>query len=92
MTGPIPAELGDLTNLRTLDLLTVNQLTGPIPAELGDLTYLVSNRLDLAVHNQLTGPIPAELGDLTNLERAGSLVQPVDGADPARAGQPHQPG
>ena len=63
MTGPIPAELGDLTNLTRLNLAD-NQLTGPIPAELGGLTNLT--RLNLA-DNQLTGPIPAELGGLTNL-------------------------
>ena len=64
LTGPIPAWLGDLTNLQWL-WLSVNELTGPIPAELGDLTNLTG--LDLA-GNQLMGPIPAELGDLTNLE------------------------
>ena len=42
LTGPIPAELGDLTNLLTLalagNLSRPGALTGPIPAELGDLT------------------------------------------------------
>ena len=39
MTGEIPAELGDLTNLTELHL-SGNQLTGEIPAELGSLTNL----------------------------------------------------
>ena len=65
LTGPIPAELGHLTNLQALDL-SWNGLSGPIPAELGDLTNLQT--LDLRV-NSLTGPIPAWLGDLTNLEQ-----------------------
>ena len=39
LTGPIPAELGRLTSLRTLDL-GGNELTGPIPAELEDLANL----------------------------------------------------
>ena len=39
LTGPIPAELGDLTSLSRLSLRE-NQLTGPIPAELGDLSSL----------------------------------------------------
>ena len=64
LTGPIPAELGDLANLETLDL-GFNELAGPIPPELGNLSSLES--MDLS-SNELTGPIPAELGDLANLE------------------------
>ena len=64
LRGSIPAELGDLTELQTLDLRS-NQLTGSIPAWLGDLTNL--RRLYLG-SNRLAGPIPAELGALTNLE------------------------
>ena len=82
MTGPIPAELGNLTNLSVL-FLGGNQLTGPIPAELGDLTNLEELGLE---ENQLTGPIPAELGDLTNLVYLGLIGKRVDGADPGRAG------
>ena len=64
LTGEIPAELGDLTNLQGL-YLSNNQLTGEIPAELGRLTNLI----DLSLHvNQLTGEIPAELGAIPNLE------------------------
>ena len=63
LKGSIPAELGDLTSLQTLDLRS-NPLTGPIPAWLGALTDLRTLYLG---SNRLTGPIPAELGDLTNL-------------------------
>ena len=62
LTGPIPPELGQLTNLQRLDL-SGNGLTGPIPSELGQLTNL--RRL---YDNGLSGPIPSELGQLTNLE------------------------
>ena len=65
LTGPIPAELGDLTNLQRL-YLDDNRLSGAIPAELGDLTSLQQLYLD---GNDLSGAIPAELGDLTNLQR-----------------------
>ena len=39
MTGEIPTELGNLSNLETLDL-GGNQLTGEIPTELGSLSNL----------------------------------------------------
>ena len=62
LTGPIPPEIGNLTNLTNLDLSGGN-LTGPIPPEIGNLTNL--RFLDLS-YNRLTGPIPPEIG-LTNL-------------------------
>ena len=65
LTGSIPPEIGNLTNLTSLILIN-NQLTGSIPPELGNLTYLGS--LDLS-NNQLTGSIPLELGNLTNLTK-----------------------
>ena len=82
LTGEIPAELGDLTNLEGL-YLSFNQLTGGIPAELGDLTNL--EVLDL-FNNQLTGEIPAELGDLTNLEGLGLFSNQLTGEIPAELG------
>ena len=65
LTGSIPPEIGNLTNLTRL-FLYQNQLTGPIPPEIGDLTNLT--RLYL-LDNQLTGSIPSEIGNLTNLTR-----------------------
>ncbi len=63
LAGPIPPDLGSLSNLGAL-YLWENQLTGPIPPELGSLSNL--GALDLS-GNQLTGPIPPELGSLSNL-------------------------
>ena len=65
LSGEIPRELGDLSNLTRL-FLDGNQLTGPIPPELGDLSNLT--RLFL-FGNRLSGEIPPELGDLSNLTR-----------------------
>ena len=61
--GPIPPELGDLTDLTEL-YLGKNSLSGPIPPELGNLGKLT--RLNLT-DNDLSGPIPPELGNLANL-------------------------
>ena len=79
LTGPIPAELGNLTSLISLSLS--GDLTGPIPAELGNLTSLRR----LALRGDLTGPIPAELGNLTSLISLG-LVGDLTGPIPAELG------
>jgi len=63
ISGEIPPDIGNLTNLTYL-ILGYNQLTGSIPPELGNLISLTVLWLD---HNQLTGSIPSEIGNLTNL-------------------------
>ena len=77
LAGPIPPQLGSLTNLTLLDL-KLNALSGSIPAELGNLANLA--RLDLS-ENNLTGPIPPELGNLANLSwadlRRNALTGPI---------------
>ena len=82
LTGPIPPELGNLTNLTWLGLGN-NSLTGPIPAELGNLTNLTW--LELGT-NGLTGPIPPELGNLTNLTLLGLWNNSLTGPVPAELG------
>ena len=64
LTGSIPSEIGNLTNLTELYLFN-NQLTGSIPPEIGNLTNLTSLWSE---SNQLTGSIPPEIGNVTNLE------------------------
>ena len=59
LSGPVPAWLGDLTNLWLL-YLAANDLSGPVPPELGNLTEL--KYLSLR-GNQVHGPIPETPSD-----------------------------
>ena len=64
LTGVIPPELGQLSQLQWLSLYD-NELTGVIPPELGQLSQL--QWLDLG-GNVLIGSIPPALGRLNQLE------------------------
>ncbi len=63
LSGSIPAEIGNLSNLKYL-VLYDNNLTGTIPVEVGNLSNLILLGLS---KNQLSGNIPAEIGNLSNL-------------------------
>ena len=76
--GPIPPELGDLTELEYLQFFE-NSLSGPIPPELGRLTNL--RHLDFN-GNDLSGPIPPELGDLASLTFLWLLYNDLTGPIP----------
>ena len=64
LTGSIPPELGDLSELEVLELNS-NLLTGTLPSELGKLSELEHVELG---GNLLTGTLPPELGKLSELE------------------------
>ena len=82
LSGEIPPELGNLANLKYLDL-GGNQLSGEIPAELDNL----ANLIDLALNdNQLSGEIPAELGDLASLTRLALSYNQLSGRIPPELG------
>ena len=83
LTGVIPPELGDLSQLEWLSLYD-NELTGVIPSELGDLSQL--EWLDLG-SNELTGSIPAELSQLTDLRGLYLYGNELIGSIPAELSQ-----
>ncbi|XP_074556840.1 receptor-like protein EIX1 [Curcuma longa] len=64
LTGPIPAEIANLSSLQSLFLYDCS-LNGQIPSEIWNLTSLIS--LDL-FGNSLSGPIPSEIGKLFKLQ------------------------
>ncbi|MDB4442602.1 leucine-rich repeat domain-containing protein [bacterium] len=83
LTGNIPAELGNLTNLQFLFLYS-NQLTSSIPVGLRNLTNLE----DLSLYdNQLTGTIPTWIGDLVNLYDLGLGGNQLIGGIPVGLGK-----
>jgi len=63
LSGQIPTEIGNLTNLEFLGLW-YNHFTGTIPSEIGDLTKLTSLGLQ---QSNLTGEIPSEFWNLVQL-------------------------
>ena len=82
LTGSIPAELGQLPELRNLDLY-YNTLSGSIPPELGDLDRL--EQLDLS-RNELSGSLPIELGKLSELQILDLRSNELSGPIPAELG------
>jgi Leucine-rich repeat (LRR) protein len=65
LTGPLPTDLGRLTNLQTVLDLSGNSFSSTIPTQLGLLTGL--QRLYLN-NNTLTGGVPVELANLSTIQ------------------------
>ena len=83
LNGAIPAELGQLAWLESLDLCQ-NKLDGRIPRELGRLSRLGQ----LCLHdNQLSGPIPRELGQLASVQILDLSRNQLDGPIPSELGR-----
>jgi Leucine-rich repeat (LRR) protein len=82
LSGAIPSELGNLSNLEYL-YLRRNQLSGAIPSELGNLSNLSTLNF---IANQLSGAIPSELGNLSNLSSLHLSANQLSGAIPSEFG------
>jgi len=82
LSGSIPSELGNLSNLQELSLGD-NQLSGSIPPELGNLGNM--SVLSLG-RNQLSGSIPPELGNLSNLRGLSLSFNQLSGPIPSELG------
>ena len=82
LSGVIPAELGELSGLQTLNLQN-NVLTGEIPEELGVLPALTYARLS---GNTLTGCVPAGLRSVSNSDFTSLGIPYCDARAPAPTG------
>ena len=82
LSGTIPAQLGNLTQLEELRLYG-NNLTGGIPSQLGSLTHLTV--LDLG-QNNLGDAIPAALGNMSSLVRLHLDSNQLTGTIPSALG------
>ena len=82
LSGSLPPELGDLTELMVLDLYH-NQITGNLPAELGDLTHLAMLMLEM---NRLNGSIPSTFGNLAGLQYLNISGNSLGGSIPPEIG------
>ena len=94
LSGRIPPEFGNLTELKRMDLGTTmgcvkpnncnpNQLSGEIPPDLGNLVNLESARLD---GNSLSGEVPIELSTLIKARRLDLSRNELTGEVPEEFG------
>jgi len=82
-SGKLPASLGNLVHLQSLDL-EGNSISGPLPGTLGKLAQLQVLHLGL---NQISGPLPRELGALSKLQILDAPFNRISGALPAELGK-----
>ncbi|KAL2987709.1 hypothetical protein AAZX31_11G043100 [Glycine max] len=80
--GPLPSQLGNLSNLETLFLVDVN-LVGEIPHSIGNLTSLKNFYLS---QNSLSGNIPNSISGLKNVEQIKLFQNQLSGELPQGLG------
>lgn len=83
VSGRIPPEIGNLTQLTFLDL-SGGLLSGSIPPEIGNLRQLTVLRIGDTIF--LSGPIPHELGNLTQLTELDLSWNNLTGSIPVELG------
>ncbi|XP_057507785.1 cuscuta receptor 1-like [Actinidia eriantha] len=83
LTGEIPLEIGNLSNIHTLNL-SHNNFIGPIPTTFSNLMQVES--LDLS-YNKLNGRIPYQLSALNFLAEFSVAYNNLSGPTPDRKGQ-----
>lgn len=83
LTGKLPASLGNLANLQSLDL-EGNSISGPLPSTIGKLAQLQALHLAL---NQISGALPRELGNLSKLQVLDLPFNRITGALPVEIGK-----
>jgi Leucine-rich repeat (LRR) protein len=84
--GSIPASMGNLTKLRSLDLSVNFGLCGYIPSTLGMLSRLENLGLQ---ENNFSGPIPSSLGNMTILSYMDLGYNSLSGHIPYELGTLH---
>lgn len=82
LAGPIPPEIGKLTELTFLRIYG-NLLTGELPGELGSLSKL--EYLNLSI-NEISGSIPPEIGNLRSLRELHIELAQLSGPLPPEMG------
>ena len=83
LNGQLPAELGNLLNLRKFDAFNNRMLAGEIPPELGNLIKLESLTL---FSTSLEGSIPESIGNLSRLSSLDLSHSNLNGTIPASLG------
>lgn len=83
LKGGLPADLGQLSALKSLSLMD-NELSGPIPPEFGELSNLENLWLS---SNRLSGEVLPELGQLRALENLDLRGNKLTGDIPPELGE-----